>query len=203
VPSEPAGETVAEAILGHDAAENVLEEEVPLQTLRNLDMTAEVAEQTMAESGTPAADEAAEPVEGPTPADANVVVDQAAEIGAEEDAETTSWSGESETETPAPETDKEEPSAILSQQMLDDLLGSLQADDEEPENDAEPENAYTKAQQDVATLLSENTAMEKQITELQAQSRSFTHLSPEERQDIPVPEVIMQEMDTGRNTTPC
>jgi hypothetical protein len=66
---------------------------------------------------------------------------------------------------------------------------------------------YTKAQQNVAGLHPENTSVEKQIAELHEKNRDLrnvveslqanTALLPEEQQEIPVPEAIMQEMEHG------
>jgi hypothetical protein len=149
-------------------------------------------------------------------------VDEKATVAAmalEESADTTAALAEAEPDTAAfvvseePEEQEDEspppaqaPTATLTQEMLDKLFaGALEDEDEDAALAADHDAA--EIPQDMATILTENATMEQQIGRLQEKSqelrqaiealRANTALPPEEQQDLPVPEAMMQEMEQG------
>jgi hypothetical protein len=100
----------------------------------------------------------------------------------------------------------EVPTATLTQEMLDNLFsGALKDEDEDAALASDLDAAGIP--QDMAAILTENAAMEKQIGALQEKGvklrhaiealRANTTLPLEEQQDLPVPETMMQEMEQG------
>jgi hypothetical protein len=99
----------------------------------------------------------------------------------------------------------EAPSAAFTQEMLDDLFTA--AAEEATDGVEMQEDHASEIQRSVVALLSENADMEQRIGELQAKGlllreaiealQTNAALPPEEQQDLPVPETIMQEMEQG------
>lgn len=112
---------------------------------------------------------------------------------------------EQEDESPSP---AQAPTATLTQEMLDNLFAGALEDEDEDATFASDHDA-AEIPQDMAAILTENAAMEQQIGRLQEKSqelrqaiealRANTALPPDEQQDLPVPEAMMQEMEQGLN----
>jgi hypothetical protein len=94
----------------------------------------------------------------------------------------------------------------LTQEMLDSLFAEAAADETEEITETPAEDA-SEIQRSVIALLSENADMEQQVGKLQVKGQALREaiealqanvaLPLEERQDLPVPEKIMQEMEQG------
>jgi hypothetical protein len=100
----------------------------------------------------------------------------------------------------------EVPTAAITQEMLDHLFAAATEEEDKDAREMQEDNA-SEIQRSVVALLSENADMEQRIGELQAKSlmlreaiealQANAALPPEEQQNLPVPEVIMQEMEQG------
>lgn len=100
----------------------------------------------------------------------------------------------------------EVPTAAITQEMLDNLF-NVAAEEEDKDTVEMQENSASEIQRSVVALLSENADMEQRIGELQAKGMMLREalkalqanatLPPEEQQDLPVPEAIMQDMERG------
>jgi len=100
----------------------------------------------------------------------------------------------------------EVPTAAITQEMLDNLFAAAAQDEDKDAVEMQEENA-SEIQRSVVALLSENADMEQRIGQLQEKGlvlreaiealQANVAFPPEEQQDLPVPEVIMQEMEQG------